>query len=82
MKLCGLMVIMVAGCAALVGCSGVVSQTPAGSELVCYTLPLTSCAQQLADKAEANCQQRGLHAQLTSVDNAPLGSYRTYACVP
>ena len=64
-------------CLLLGGCANAVIQTPAGIEI--NGLGMTP--QEIADKAEAHCQQYGLDAQLKAADRRLLGSYQHFDCV-
>ena len=61
------------------GCAKTVSQTPAGIEL----FGVGKDPQELADKAEAHCQQYGLDAQMRNVrlGDGGLERWETFDCV-
>ena len=66
-------------CIALVGCAQTVSKTPAGIEL----FAVGKDPQELADKAEAHCQQYGLDAQAKNIrlGDGGLERWETFDCV-
>jgi hypothetical protein len=77
-------------CAALAGCLAgcttgveVISQTPVSIELRCRTLTGGCSPQELADKAQEHCRQRGQNAAEGAVSQTDSGSrWVTYRCVP